>query len=283
MLFSIKNLKCSYGNGDVVLSVPDLDIEAGQILMVLGKSGHGKSTLLETLALMNNTIREGKVWFAPISHAGKVKYELNQIWHEQSKELLSEIRATHFSFIFQQTNLMPNFTVYENIYITRMIQGVSEADCHAETENLLNRIGLGGVEANRKVTELSGGQRQRVAFARAVISSFDVLFGDEPTGNLDEVNARELLSLLRNYIHEKDQPLPKTAIIVTHTIEMALEYADSIVVISKDSENGSGTINPSDFYRKDTDDDGIGWFNGHQRLTNEKFRTFLYHQFMSNQ
>ncbi len=279
MIYKIKNLECSYAGNNVVLSVPDLIISPGQIVVVLGKSGYGKSTLLETLALMNHTIHKGEVSFFPPSMGGKLQYELSKIWDIQNGNEAAKIRAAHFSFIFQQTNLMPNFTVYENIYITKMIQGFPEAVCRKETSDILDRIGLSSFESNRKVTEISGGQRQRVAFARAIISSFDVLFGDEPTGNLDEVNAKELLTVLADFIHDKSREFPTTAIIVTHNIEMAIEFADSIIVINKD--NNAGFINPSGVYSKQKMKGETIWKHGTESLNESAFTSYLRSQFFS--
>ncbi len=249
-------------------------------MVVLGKSGYGKSTFLETLALMNNTIHKGKVTFSPPSANGALQYELQNIWKDQDVHKAARIRAAHFSFIFQQTNLMPNFTVYENIYITKMIQGYTEESCRKETMDILDRIGLSSLESNRKVTEISGGQRQRVAFARAIISSFDVLFGDEPTGNLDEVNARELLTVLADFVHHNKKSFPATAILVTHNIDMAVEYANSIVIIKK-NDNG-GYIEPGSMFTKLEDQRYMAWTDGKQHFNESDFTGYLRRQFFSS-
>lgn len=280
MLYTIENLHCAYNKHRLVLSVPKLEIEPGQIVMVLGKSGYGKSTFLETLALMNNPIQNGTVVFSPPSGGGQMAYELQKVWQNGQRGLPEQIRSQHFSFIFQQTNLMPNFSVYENIYITKMIQGYREDECHAETMDILDRIGLGRIEMSRNVTELSGGQRQRVAFARAIISSFDVLFGDELTGNLDEMNAHELMLLLSDFIHQRTNPHPKTAIIVTHSIEMAVSYADTIVLISR--KNGSGCIAPDSVYKRVPSGKGNEWTNDILTLTEASCRNYLKEQFFYN-
>lgn len=279
-MYTIKNLQCAYNDNNVVLSVPDLTIEPGQIVVVLGKSGYGKSTLLETLALMNNTIQKGSVTFSPPSLNGALKYELQNIWKDRNAYKAANIRAAHFSFIFQQTNLMPNFTVYENVYITKMIQGYPEETCKKETKDILDRIGLSSLEANRKVTEISGGQRQRVAFARAIISSFDVLFGDEPTGNLDEVNARELLNVLSDFVKHNHNGVPVTAIIVTHNIDMAVEYANSIVIINK--KQNRGHIDPDCIFTKQEDQDIITWSDGKQKFNESSFTGYLRGKFSSS-
>ncbi len=277
-LYDIRDLECAYEKGKAVLSVPEISFNAGKVIVVLGKSGYGKSTFLETLALMNNTIAGGEVIFYPPS-AEDEQYNLGACWNHNGKQLPSSIRAAHFSFIFQQTNLMPNFSVYENIYVTKMIQGIPETQCQKETADIIERIGLSGIEANRKVTELSGGQRQRVAFARAITGSFDVLFGDEPTGNLDEFNAKELLTILADFIHQSSDTHPKTAVIVTHSIDMAVAFADSIVMIKK--VNGSGYIDHETLYNKQSGNGSTVWTNGKQSLDEKNFTTFLREQFSS--
>jgi ABC-type lipoprotein export system ATPase subunit len=283
MLYTIENLKCGYNGTGVVLQVPSLQLRAGQTIVVLGKSGYGKSTFLETLALMNNTLLEGSILFNPPSLNGGGPVEMAGMWGEPgSHERLAALRCRHFSFIFQQTNLMPNFSVYENIYITRMMQGFQPENCHKAARDILERIGMSGIDSKRKVTELSGGQRQRVAFARAVVSSFDVLFGDEPTGNLDEVNSLELLQLLNGYIKDNLNSHPKTAIIVSHSIDLAVRFADTIVVISYETGNGHGQILQDNVFHRDEAGGGTNWENRGASLTGEVLKGRLRELFTEN-
>lgn len=270
MLYKVKDLKCVYSCSDTVLSVDDLSIMPGQVVVVLGKSGYGKSTLLETLALMNHTIESGSIVFSPPSMS-PAAFDINDLWKNKQAQLIGHVRAQCFGFIFQQTNLMPNFSVYENIYITKMIQGFSAEECMPETARILKRLGMADIESNRNVTTLSGGQRQRVAFARALISNNDVLFGDEPTGNLDEVNTHELLSFLTEYIQQHKQKRQRTAIIVSHNIELAVNYADSIIIITHDAEKGHGTIKKNDFFTKKRSGNDIVWSNGNNAFLNSLF------------
>ncbi len=270
MLYKLNNLKCSYNCSDTILSVDDLIIMPGQVVVVLGKSGYGKSTLLETLALMNHTIESGDLVFAPPSMSA-ASFNFNDLWKNKETQLIGHIRAQCFGFIFQQTNLMPNFSVYENIYITKMIQGFSSEECIPETARILKRLGMADIESNRNVTTLSGGQRQRVAFARALISNNDVLFGDEPTGNLDEVNTHELLSFLTEYIHQHEHKCERTAIIVSHNIELAVNYADAIIIIKYDEKRGHGTIRQNDFFTKEISGNDILWSNGKNAFLNRLF------------
>jgi ABC-type lipoprotein export system ATPase subunit len=278
-VFRIEDLKCGYIHDKLVLSVPFLELEAGKIIVVLGKSGFGKSTFLETLALMNNTIQKGKVLFTPPTLKGEGVFNLQEFWRNGHSELASGLRSNHFSFIFQQTNLMPNFSVFENIFITRMIQGYPEEECREETRKILEKIGLSGIEASRKVTELSGGQRQRVAFARAVISPFDVLFGDEPTGNLDEETSREIMALLADYIHFNGKEDQKTAIIVSHSIDLAIDFADLIVDITWNEALGCGEITRDQVFNRNTEKPKKLWHNEELSFSEADFSNYLRRNF----
>ncbi|MCH8903502.1 MAG: ABC transporter ATP-binding protein [Bacteroidetes bacterium] len=236
-LFEIRDLICSYkGKGDQnkkVLQVQRLYIPRGKFIILLGVSGSGKSTLLETLGLMNDTIEQGtKVTFIP--EPGKERYQFEQILVNKDRNTLSNIRNRHFSFIFQENNLMPNFTAYENIALTQMMQGVSQKESYNNAKEIMNQIGLGWIEDDKKTFDLSGGQKQRIAFIRAVIPQFTVLMADEPTGNLDEKNSKELMTILNSNIKDNN----RSAIIVSHNIDLSLEFADVIITLNKQDEYG---------------------------------------------
>lgn len=235
LLFDIKDMRCSYehpyveGRSRVVLEIHSLKIERGQRVFIVGESGIGKSTILETLGMMNNTI-------VPDASARFVFYDkdgtatdLCQLWHG-GDENLSRFRLLNYSFIFQSTNLMRNFTAYENVAYTRMLQGYSRRECFEKTKQVLVELGLEGVEVHRMTQELSGGQQQRLAFARAVLPDYTVLFGDEPTGNLDPENAMRVMQVLDKRIKEQSGA---TAVIVSHDMHLATTFADVIVKIRK--------------------------------------------------
>jgi len=231
-LFNIENLKCSYSGGSTVLEVENLSISNGKLIVIIGLSGAGKSTFLETLGLMNNTIEKGSsIKFSPTPNE---LYEFENIWENNKDRSISEVRRHHFSFIFQSTNLMPNFTVYENICLTQMMQGTSEMTAITNTDRLMKQLGLQEIDKKKNSFEISGGQAQRVAFVRAITPNFTVLFGDEPTGNLDEKNSWDLMSVLKENIQQNN----KTAIIVTHNIKLALDFADQIILITKPNSHG---------------------------------------------
>ena len=252
-IFSIRNLHCAYRkNGEftkTVLHIKKLDVLRGKITVLLGKSGAGKSTILETLGLMNNTIATDrnktaeklKIVFSPTE---ELHFNIDELWQNDKQAELSDIRNEYLSFIFQNTNLMPNFTAYENICITQMLQNVPQNEAVAKAKKMMQQIDLGEVDEQKQAYELSGGQRQRIAFVRAITPRFTVLFGDEPTGNLDEITSNILMNMLAQNIREHH----RTAIIVTHNIDLALKYADQIILITKDDvvdeQQGFGEILP---------------------------------------
>jgi len=247
-LFHIKNLYCSYNKveSDAVLYVKDLQIPKDKIVFLLGASGCGKSTLLETLGLMNDTIANGRIIFSPENENQEI--DISQLWQKSNLDQLNQIRKKHYSFIFQNTNLMENFTAYENVCLSGMIKdNVQQKDVIPNAKLLMEKIKLpeNEVGIDTLAVNLSGGQRQRLAFARAFNNNATVLFGDEPTGNLDEANANELFQIIRNSLHKG-----LSAIIVSHDINLAVKYADEIIVLTKDLEKGLGEIKPENIFKR---------------------------------
>lgn len=233
------NLKCSYTGERIALQVNNLNIPAEKLTFILGVSGVGKSTILETLGLMSNTL--------VTTPASKFHFNTNgqsinmaSLW-EKKERIRSQFRAEHLSFIFQSTNLMNNMTVLENAKITQLIQGVPDFKAEQTAKQFLHRIEL--VERkNGEVLEdstielwskppqaLSGGQRQRLAFARAIATRASILFADEPTGNLDAWNAEKLIQVLTSELEAQR----RTGVIVTHDIKLAIDHAHQIVCIRK--------------------------------------------------
>jgi len=176
---------------------------------------------------MNNTISDGEVLYNPGNGLNDISY--STLWNNHKLKDIARIRNDYFSFIFQSTNLMPNFTAHENAYLTELLHGVSRKEASQKIAGLLNELGLGEITSYRKTSEMSGGQKQRIAFIRAVASNFSVIFGDEPTGNLDDFNSRELLLFLREHIKKNRS----SAIIVSHNIAMSLQFGDAIMLLSQ--------------------------------------------------
>ena len=238
-IFEILELKCSYDMNveHSVLHIVNLVIPKGKIVFFVGPSGIGKSTILETLGLMNNTIASVK----------KFEYDgmdLSCAW-KWSDRRLSDFRNREYSFIFQENNLMPNFSAYENVMITAMFQGMSKEESYQGTVKVLDYMQL--PQEDRPIYSYSGGQRQRLAFARAILPNFSVLFGDEPTGNLDSGSAERLMNILTAKVRERHS----TAIIVSHDLKLACEYADMIVNIRKSDSGQFGIIDDYSCYHKE--------------------------------
>ena len=266
--FEIKNLQCSYEfkatHPRVVLKVDELIIPKGEVVFIVGKSGCGKSTMLETLGLMNHTILSAEK-FLLFPEEGK-EMDVTAVWR-QKNSVLSDIRKKYFSFIFQQTNLMQNFSIRENAVIPQLIKGGDKK--YGDT---LLQVGLEHFVKNKQnVGELSGGQQQRLAFVRAFMPNFNLIFGDEPTGNLDPENADNLMKIVADEIQKSAD---KTAIIVSHSPELSLKYANRIIKIhKKESQQGDnfGKIDGDSIYEKRNDT----WFHNEKHISSEKLYTII--------
>ena len=281
-LFELNNLRCSYdknyheGVSRVVLEIEHLAIPRGKKIFIVGESGIGKSTILETLGMMNNTIVPGDPTRF-VFYDGEKELDLKSMW-KKSDRALSDFRLKNYSFIFQSTNLMRNFTAFENIAFTRMLQGFSRFSCFQRTRKVLADLGLEHVDEKRMSQELSGGQQQRLAFARAIVPDFTVLFGDEPTGNLDAENAVRVMEILTQKLNEHQG---SSAIIVSHDMHLAVTFADVIVKIRKcirpkqhedDEDITYGVCNDACVYHKGEDN---RWTNGLEYYAPNDFEDFL--------
>ncbi len=247
-LFSIENLVCSYDlkPENKVLSIDKLEIPSGKLVFLLGASGCGKSTLLETLGLMNNTVASGNIFLNP--KEGVEKINLAHLWKDEDVRELTRVRKDYYSFIFQNTNLMENFTAYENVCLSGMIkEEVTQEKVLDRARGLMEKIRLPETEVNLQTlaVNLSGGQRQRLAFVRALNNSATILFGDEPTGNLDEANANELFEIIRSNLNRS-----LSAIVVSHDINLAVKYADQIIVITKENGRNFGEVKPENVFNR---------------------------------
>lgn len=233
IVFKIKDISCSYDPENTILEIKELDIKRGGLYFFIGSSGVGKSTLLETLGLMNNTVHKSVGEISYYKEDG-MKIDLRSIWRE-SDDFISNFRQHEYSFIFQNTNLMPHFTAGENMMYTMLIEGKPYQEAELKVKELMEQVGLPIDLFDRPIFNISGGQRQRLAFVRAFVSEFNVLFGDEPTGNLDPHTAYTLMSILKSHIKMNN----KTAIIVSHDIQLASNFADGIFCLTK-KENDFG-------------------------------------------
>jgi putative ABC transport system ATP-binding protein len=190
--------------GDVVHALRgiSLEIEAGELVAVMGPSGSGKSTLLNMLGLLDDPT------------AGEI-YLLGKNITSIKKRDLPDIRAHELGFVFQSFNLVPTLTALENVMLPLKYSGSSLRKRRATAKEALQRVGLGD-RLNHNPNELSGGQRQRVAIARSIVNSPAIIFGDELTGELDSKMTAEVMDLVIE-LNKKGQ----TFIIVTHNPEVA--------------------------------------------------------------
>jgi ABC-type lipoprotein export system ATPase subunit len=268
-LFVINNLSCSYDGKEKILEIKHLAIPRGQLIFILGASGSGKSTILETLGLMNRTFTDkSKISF----EIGKndTKYDLEELWAHKNKRTIEKIRNDHFSFIFQETNLMQNFTAYENVCLSQMLQGVGWDDALQKAKYQMDEVKLHDIELGNKASELSGGQKQRLSFVRAITPQYTVLFGDEPTGNLDEKTSEDLMKILQKDVMQKNA----TAIIVSHNIKLSVTFADMIIVITK--QNGVGKIIDENIFYASNNGNKKTWKN-HESAEIENMELIIKH------
>ena len=206
-----KGIHKSYGSLEVFKGV-DLEISKGEIVSIVGASGAGKSTLLHLLGTLDRPDR-GELFL----------HDQNLL--QLQGDALAEFRNSRIGFIFQFHNLLPEFTALENICIPGFIQGREEKELNNRAEELAEILGIRH-RLEHKPSELSGGEQQRVAVARALINSPDLVFADEPSGNLDTSNARALHDL---FFKLRDT-FQLSFVLVTHNEELAI-MADRRVVM----------------------------------------------------
>lgn len=213
-ILRVENLKKYYGEGNSQVRALDdisFSIDKGQFVAIVGASGSGKSTLLHLIGGLD-TPTEGKVFINDIDI------------YKQNETGLSIFRRRNIGFIFQFFNLMPILDVEENISLPALLD--SEKVDKKYLDEIISMIGL---EDRRKhiPSELSGGQQQRVSIARALINKPSIVLADEPTGNLDSKNSKEVIELLKVTARKYNQ----TLILITHDSKVA-EQADRVITIS---------------------------------------------------
>lgn len=201
-MISGKNIHKSYGPLEVLKGI-DLQISKGEIVSIVGASGAGKTTLLQIIGTLDK------------STSGSILFD-NQDVATMSEKKLASFRNKNIGFVFQFHHLLPEFTAIENLYIPAFIAGFSQKDAHRRALELLDFLHLTD-RAEHKPSALSGGEQQRVAVARALMNHPSVILADEPSGNLDSANAKELHKLFFTLREEFNQ----TFVIVTHNQELA--------------------------------------------------------------
>ena len=203
-----------YGHGEAAVHALDgvtLDLHAGRFTAIMGPSGSGKSTLMHVLAGLD-TLTEGSVWIGDV--------ELSSL----KEKKLTKLRRDRIGFVFQAFNLIPTLTAAENIVLPMRLAG--RRPDRAWVDHVVHTVGLGDRLTHRP-SELSGGQQQRVAVARALAGRPQIVFADEPTGNLDSRTGAEILSFMRQAVRE----LGQTIVMVTHD-PVAASYADRAVFLA---------------------------------------------------
>lgn len=217
MVLEAKDIHKSYGPLEILKGV-NLEIPKGEILSIVGKSGAGKSTLLHILGTLDWADK------GEMNIAGQRIKALNN-------NQLAAFRNRHIGFVFQFHHLLPEFTALENVCIPGFIQRKNDTAVKRRAQELLDYLGLHD-RLTHKPMQLSGGEQQRVAVARALINQPDIIFADEPTGNLDSSASKDLHQLIRQLRDDYGQ----TFVIVTHNKELAelsdrcLEMKDGLLV-----------------------------------------------------
>ena len=219
----------TYGFGEVevhVLKGVSLDVRRGEMVAIMGPSGGGKTTLLNCLSGLDD-IDSGV-----ISISGSDLSEMND--REKTR-----FRATRMGYIFQSFNLLPVLTALENVEMPLLVNGFPEKEARTKAQEALSLVGL-LERTDHYPSQMSGGQQQRVTIARALVNQPEIVWADEPTGNLDSENAGEVMDLLIRLNKELDE----TFVIVTHSNEVAemshrtIRMRDGLVV--DDGRSGAG-------------------------------------------
>jgi lipoprotein-releasing system ATP-binding protein len=215
-MIKANNIQLNYGDLKVLKGV-NLHIKKGEFVSIVGSSGAGKTTLLQILGTLENPTY------------GEAIIDGTDITKLNDKDL-SEFRNKNIGFVFQFHNLLAEFTALENVCLPAFIKGENKKEVEKRAMELLTLLNIEN-RSSHKPSELSGGEQQRVAVARALINSPSIILADEPSGNLDSKNAKELHNLLLKLNKERNQ----TIVVVTHNNELAnitnrkLEIRDGII------------------------------------------------------
>jgi len=211
-MLKLRNLKKFYPMGDIIVHALDgvnLSIAKNEFIAVMGASGSGKSTLMNILGCLD-TPTEGS-------------YQLNgREVSRMDDDQLSGIRNRHLGFVFQNFNLLPRLNALKNVALPLKYSPIDADEHTTRAEKALQQVGLGH-RMTHNPSQLSGGERQRVAIARALINNPDIIFADEPTGNLDSTTAHDIMRLFAE-LHKNGQ----TIVMVTHEHDIA-EYAKRVI------------------------------------------------------
>lgn len=201
-MISVRNIHKSFGDIEVLKGI-NFEIDKGKMVSIVGASGAGKTTLLQIVGTLRS-FDKGEVIINDINIS------------ELKDKQLSKFRNQNIGFVFQFHNLLPEFTAIENASLPLLIQKVNKTEAEKRAYEILSYLGL-EKRLLHKPHELSGGELQRVAIARALVTNPSVILADEPTGNLDSRNTKDIFSLLKKLKEE----MTLTIVIVTHNLELA--------------------------------------------------------------
>lgn len=202
-MIECKGIKKFYQQLEVLKGI-DLSVKTGEFISIIGASGAGKSTLLHIIGSLDQA-DEGTIQIDGTS--------LNSL----KLKALAQFRNKHIGFIFQFHHLLPEFSALENVCLPGLIAGRNDHELKIQATELLYKLAMEN-RLDHKPGQLSGGEQQRVALARALINNPKILLADEPTGNLDEQNAKQVLNMIMNLKSENNM----TVILVTHDTQIAL-------------------------------------------------------------
>lgn len=208
-MIHVSNITKKFGDLDVLKGV-DLQVQAGEIVSIMGASGAGKTTLLQIIGTLSK------------SNSGTVHIDKTCI-NKLSEKELAEFRNRKIGFVFQFHQLLPEFSALENVMIPKLIHNSNFKEAQKRAKELLDFLGL-SQRYNHRPNELSGGEKQRVAVARALMNKPAIILADEPSGSLDSKNKQELHELFQQLRSEFNQ----TILIVTHDQELA-DSCDRII------------------------------------------------------
>lgn len=235
-VIQVKGLYKLYKVGDSVvraLNGVDFEIYRGEFCAIVGTSGSGKSTLLNMLAGLEKPTK-GQIIIA------------GEHMEKKNENQLVKFRREHIGFIFQSFNLLSTMNATENVALPLTFQGMEKKKRLAIAAKMLDLVGLHKHKKHRP-TQMSGGQQQRVGIARALVVNPEIIFADEPTGNLDSNTSKEVMELIQKIVHEKNQ----TLVMVTHDNYLA-GFADRVFRIS------DGRIVSIEANREENQNDKIG-------------------------
>jgi putative ABC transport system ATP-binding protein len=214
-VIEVRGMSKTYAQGAAAmraLNAVDLDVHAGELMLLMGPSGSGKTTLLSIMGCI-------------LRPSGGTLRILGRDVAELGERDLPRIRLDHIGFVFQGFNLFPTLTAAQNVALALDLKGVPRREARARAAELLERVGL-GAKKDEYPADLSGGQKQRVAIARAIAGDPPIVLADEPTAALDTHSAHSVMELLQRLAHERS----RAVVVVTHDSRM-LGYADRTVQI----------------------------------------------------